>query len=89
MSETIYMFEYEYFVDILGAITKLDHIWMSFLCILVSFLKVKVQNGDFRGVAKISNILGVLGIPDIFCGGERKMLENEDLKRVPHWVLNF
>ena len=30
------------------------------------FLKVKIQNGDNFGVAKISNIFGVFEIPDIF-----------------------
>ena len=45
------------------------------LCILGSFLKVKVHNGDiflggiFLGAGKIS-IFGMLEIPDIF-GGER------------------
>ena len=35
------------------------------------FFKVKVQNwGFFLGVAKISNIFGVLEIPDIFFGEE-------------------
>ena len=35
----------------------MDYIQGSFLCILGSFLKVKVQNGGyFWGVAKISNI---------------------------------
>ena len=39
----------------------------SFLNILGSFLKVKVQIwGYFLGVAKISNIFGVLEIPDIY-----------------------
>ena len=32
-------------MDIFGVITKLDYIWGSFLCILGSFLMVKVQNG--------------------------------------------
>ena len=40
----------------LGVITKMDYIMGAFLCILRSFLKVMVQNGDFLGVAKISNI---------------------------------
>ena len=31
----------------LGIITKLDYIKESFLCILRSFLKVKVQNGGY------------------------------------------
>ena len=41
-------------MDIFGVITKLD--------------KIKVQNagGYFWGVVKISNIFGVLEIPDIF-----------------------
>ena len=41
---------------------------MSFLCIFGFFHKVKVQNGDIFWVAKISNIFGVLEIPDIFWG---------------------
>ena len=45
---------YEDFVDIFfleggGVITKFDYIKESFLCILESFLKVKVQNGEFFG----------------------------------------
>ena len=54
-----------------GVITKLGYIERSYLCILGSFRKVKVQNvvhngGYFYGVAKIANIvLGVLEIPDI------------------------
>ena len=40
----------------LGIITKLNYIKGSFLCILGSFLKVKVQNGGYFGAAKISNI---------------------------------
>ena len=36
-----------------GVITKLDYIKGSFLCILGSFLKVKVQNGGyFLGLLK-------------------------------------
>ena len=48
---------------------------MSFLCILRSFLKVKVQNwGYFFWVAKISNILlGCLKFL-IFFWGEGQML---------------
>ena len=48
---------------------------MSFLCILRSFLKVKVQKWVyFFGVAKISNIfLGCLKFL-IFFGGEGQML---------------
>ena len=62
-----------------GVITKLGYTERSYLCILGSFRKVKVQNvvqngGYFYGVAKIANIvLGVLEIPDIF-GGEWQML---------------
>ena len=46
----------------LRVITKLNYIKGSFLCILGSFLKVRVQNGGcFFGVAKILNIfLGCL-----------------------------
>ena len=39
-------------------ITKLDYIYGSFLCILVSFLKVKVQNGGYFWAAKISFFFG-------------------------------
>ena len=53
----------------MGVITKLDYIKGSFLCILGSFLKVKVQNGGIFGVAKYSNIFGVMEIPDIFFFG--------------------
>ena len=35
-------------------ITKLDYIYGSLLCILRSFLKVKVQNGGYFWAAKIS-----------------------------------
>ena len=64
-------FGYEDFVDIFWVITKLDYIKGSFLCILGSFLKVKVQNGGyFRGMLKFQIFFGVLEIPDIF-GGER------------------
>ena len=48
-----------------GVITKLNYIKGSFLCILGCFPKVKVQNGDIYGAAKISNIFGVLEIPEI------------------------
>ena len=33
-------------------------LWVFFLCILGSFLKENVQNWDFLGVAKFSNIFG-------------------------------
>ena len=40
---------------------------MKFLCILGSFLKVQVQNGNTFGVAKISNIFWCMSdIPDTF-----------------------
>ena len=52
-----------------GVITKLDYIYESFLCILGSFLKVKVQNGGiFEGCLNFKYIFGVLKISDIFCG---------------------
>ena len=51
-----YFLGYDDFVVIfLWIITKLNYIKGSFLCILGSFLKVKVQNGDIFGAAKISN----------------------------------
>ena len=41
----------------------------SFLCILGSFLRVKVQNeGYFFGCQNFKYFLGVLEIPDIFFG---------------------
>ena len=48
------------FVDVfLGVITKLDYILGSFLCILGSFLKVKVQNrGYFWGLQKFLIFFG-------------------------------
>ena len=52
-----------------GVITKLDYISGLFPCILGSFLKVIVQNGDiFLGMLKFQIFLGVLEIPDIFGG---------------------
>ena len=42
---------------------------LSFLCILGSFLKVKVQNGGYFGDAKIPNTFWVLEIPNIFFFG--------------------
>ena len=44
-----------------GVITNLDYIQGSFLCILGSFLKVKVQNGGYFGVLlKFKYFLGYL-----------------------------
>ena len=37
----------DFVVIFLGIITKLNYIKGSFLCILGSFLKVKVQNGEY------------------------------------------
>ena len=55
-----------------GVITKLDYIKGSFLCILGSFLKVKMDGdrgrGMFFGLLKFQIIFGVLKIPDIFWG---------------------
>ena len=53
-----YSFGNENFVDIFsGVITKFDYIEGSFICIVGSLLKVKVQNGGyFFEVGKISNI---------------------------------
>ena len=47
-----------------GVITKLDYIKGSFLCILWSFLKVKVQNGGyfFGGLLKFQICFGLLEI---------------------------
>ena len=42
-----------------GVITKLDYIFRSFLCILGSFLKVKVRNGGyFGGLLKLQIFFG-------------------------------
>ena len=42
---------------------------MSFLCILGSFLRLKVHNGGiFGGCQNFKYFLGVLEIPDIFWG---------------------
>ena len=46
-------------MDIFGVITKLDYIKWSFLCILGSFLKVKVQNqGYLFGLPKFQIFWG-------------------------------
>ena len=50
-------------------ITKVDYILGSFLCILCVFLMSRYRMGDTFWVAKISNIFGVLEIPDIFLEG--------------------
>ena len=53
-----------------GVITNLDYIKGSFLCILGSFLMVKVQNwGSILGLVKFQVFFRVLEIPDIFWGG--------------------
>ena len=53
----------------LGVITKLDYISGLFLCILGSFLKVIVQNGDtFLGCQNFKYFFGVLEISDILLG---------------------
>ena len=71
---------YESFVDIFwGHRKKLEYTEGSFLCILGYFLKVKVQNGGFFWVAKISNMFwGCLKFLIYFFflggGGEREML---------------
>ena len=52
-----------------GVITKFDYIKGSFLCILGSFLKVKVQNGGyFFELLKFQIFFGMLEIPDILGG---------------------
>ena len=44
---------YEDFADIFGGHHKIGLVWVSFLCILGSFFKVKVQNWDiFLGLIK-------------------------------------
>ena len=61
---------YEAFVDFFlggGVFTKLDYIEWSFICILGSFLKIKVPNrGCLFGVGNFEIFFGVLEIPDIF-----------------------
>ena len=50
-----------------GVITQLDYIKWSFLCILGSFLKVKVQNrGHFFGLPKFQIFLGCLKFLNFF-----------------------
>ena len=58
-------------MDIFWVIDKLDYyILGSFICILGSFFKVKVQNGgNFLGLLKFLIFFGVLEIPDIFFVG--------------------
>ena len=52
-----------------GITTKLDYIKGSFLCILGSFLNVKVQNGGyFLGLLKFQIFSGVFEIPYNFWG---------------------
>ena len=69
-----YFLGHEGFVDIFWVITKLNYIYGSFLCILGSFLKVKVQNGGFFWAAKNSFLYffsgggGVLEISEIYFG---------------------
>ena len=51
----------------LGVKTKLDYNKRSFLSILGSFLKVKLQNGEyFWGCYSFKYLFGVLEIPDNF-----------------------
>ena len=57
------------YVDIFWGHHKIGPYFGLFLCILGSFLKVIIQNGDILGVAKISNIFwGCLKFR-IFWGG--------------------
>ena len=56
-----YFFGCDDFVDIFGVITKLDYVKGSFLCILESFIKLKVQNGGiFFGLLKFPKFFGML-----------------------------
>ena len=75
----------------LWGITKLDNRKESFLCILGSFLKVKEQNGNIFGDAKISNIFWVCLIFLIFFFSKQKMLGlsqriNKNESTPPHGV---
>ena len=55
------IFWHEDFVDIfIGVITKLEYIKLSFLFILGSFLKVKLQNGGIFGSLKFQIFLWCL-----------------------------
>ena len=64
-------------MDIFGGSSQNWTIYRLFLCILGSFLKVKVHNwGYFWGLLQFQIYFGVLEIPDIFFfwgggGGER------------------
>ena len=53
-----------------GVITKLDKFSGQFLCIIASFLKVKVQNGNniFLGCLYFKYFFGMPDVPDIFGG---------------------
>ena len=62
---------YEDFVNIFlrgGGVSQNWTIFRGhFICILGSFLKVKVQNGGyFLGLVKFQIFFGVLEIPDVF-----------------------
>ena len=58
-------------MDIFGGHHKIGLYLGSFLCILWSFISVKVQNrGYFFKLLELQICFGVLEIPDIF-GGER------------------
>ena len=57
----------EDFVDIFWGHHKIGLVFGSFLCILESFLRSKVQNLDIVfGLLKFQIFFGVLDIPDIF-----------------------
>ena len=56
-------------MDIVWGYHKMDYMYGSFLSILMSFLNVKVQNGDiFWGWLNLNYSFGVLEIPDISWG---------------------
>ena len=75
-----------------GVITILDYIEWSFLCILGSFLNVKVQNGGyFWGLLKFKYFLGCLKFL-IFFGGQKvdagpKPTYEEKNESTPPWPI--
>ena len=61
----------------------MDIFWGSlFLCILASFLKVKVKKGGvFFGLLKFQIFFGVLEIPDIFLGQRLRLGPSLHMKK--------
>ena len=56
----------DFVVIFFGIITKLNYIKGPFLYFRGLFLRSRYRMGDIYGAAKISNIFGVLEIPEIY-----------------------